>query len=120
VTVLFGIVCFFFMPDTPAAAGFLPDEEKEWALRRMRIDAGGSTDVDVADEKFSWYWAKMDVPFCFHMVLPVSTTLRKLHLIPITHVVLIASRAFHCSYLASSREWGTSPLLRSSSPFHPI
>lgn len=47
------------MPDTPAAAGFLTDEEKEWALRRMRIDAGGSTEVDVDDEKFSWYWVKM-------------------------------------------------------------
>jgi hypothetical protein len=59
VTVLFGIVCFFFMPDTPAAAGFLTDEEKEWALRRMRIDAGGSTQVYVDDEEFSWYWVKM-------------------------------------------------------------
>ncbi|EUC41167.1 hypothetical protein COCMIDRAFT_106858 [Bipolaris oryzae ATCC 44560] len=58
-TVVFGIVCFFFMPDTPAAAHFLTDEEKEWALRRMRIDAGGSSDVDVDDEKFSWYWVKM-------------------------------------------------------------
>ncbi|KAI4699683.1 hypothetical protein J4E81_004710 [Alternaria sp. BMP 2799] len=59
ITVVFGIVCFFFMPDTPAAAGFLSDEEKEWALRRMRLDAGGSTEVDVDDEKFSWYWVKM-------------------------------------------------------------
>ncbi|KAI4663787.1 uncharacterized protein J4E78_004205 [Alternaria triticimaculans] len=59
ITVVFGIVCFFFMPDTPAAAAFLSDEEKEWALRRMRLDAGGSTEVDVDDEKFSWYWVKM-------------------------------------------------------------
>lgn len=58
-TVVFGIVCFLFMPDTPAAAHFLTDEEKEWALRRMRVDAGGSTDVDVDDEEFSWYWVKM-------------------------------------------------------------
>lgn len=59
-TVVFGIICFFFMPDTPAAAGFLTDEEKEWALLRMRIDAGGSTAAAaVDDEKFSWYWAKM-------------------------------------------------------------
>jgi hypothetical protein len=55
----FRLVCFFFMPDTPAAASFLPDEEKEWVLRRMRIDAGGSTQVDVDDEEFSWYWVKM-------------------------------------------------------------
>jgi hypothetical protein len=60
VTVVFGIVCFFFMPDTPAAAAFLSDEEKEWALRRMRLDAHGSTTASAVDEeKFSWYWAKM-------------------------------------------------------------
>jgi MFS family permease len=59
-TVVFGITCFFFMPDTPAAAGFLTDEEKEWALVRMRIDAGGSaTAAAVEDEEFSWYWVKM-------------------------------------------------------------
>ncbi|CAO2649150.1 Nn.00g100990.m01.CDS01 [Neocucurbitaria sp. VM-36] len=60
VTVVFGIICFFFMPDTPAAAQFLNDEEKEWALRRMRLDAhGSSTAAAVEDEKFSWYWVKM-------------------------------------------------------------
>ncbi|KAF2832316.1 MFS general substrate transporter [Ophiobolus disseminans] len=59
-TVVFGIICFFFMPDTPAAAGFLTNEEKEWALLRMRVDAGGSTTAAaVEDETFSWYWAKM-------------------------------------------------------------
>ncbi|KAF2260285.1 MFS transporter-like protein [Lojkania enalia] len=56
VTVVFGIICFFFMPDTPAAARFLTDEEKEWALERMRLDASGSTTVDVDQEKFDWYW----------------------------------------------------------------
>ena len=58
-TVIFGIICFFFMPDTPAAAKFLTDEEKIWALRRMRMDASGSTAVDVDHEKFDWYWVKM-------------------------------------------------------------
>lgn len=59
-TVVFGVICFFFMPDTPAAAGFLTDEEKEWALLRMRLDGGGSTTATaVEEEKFSWYWAKM-------------------------------------------------------------
>jgi hypothetical protein len=59
-TVVFGIVCFFFMPDTPAAAGFLSAEQKEWALLRMRIDSGGSTTVAmVEDEKFGWHQAKM-------------------------------------------------------------
>lgn len=58
-TVAFGIVCFFFIPDTTAAADFLTDEEKKWTLRRMRLDAHRSTVVDVDDEKFSWYWVKM-------------------------------------------------------------
>ncbi|KAF2031725.1 MFS general substrate transporter [Setomelanomma holmii] len=59
-TVVFGIICYFFMPDTPAAAGFLTDEEKEWALLRVRIDAGGSTRAAaVDDEKFNSYWMKM-------------------------------------------------------------
>jgi len=47
------------MPDTPAAAKFLTDDEKLWALRRMRMDASGSTAVDVDQEEFDWYWAKM-------------------------------------------------------------
>ncbi|OSS50514.1 hypothetical protein B5807_04713 [Epicoccum nigrum] len=59
VTVVFGIVCFFFMPDTPATARFLGVEEKEWALKRMRLDAHRSTRVDVDEGKFDWYWVKM-------------------------------------------------------------
>ncbi|KAH6618454.1 MFS transporter-like protein [Boeremia exigua] len=59
VTVVFGITCFFFMPDTPSTAKFLSAEEKDWALMRMRLDAHGATDVDVDDEKFDWYWVKM-------------------------------------------------------------
>ncbi|KAJ8115725.1 hypothetical protein OPT61_g2699 [Boeremia exigua] len=47
------------MPDTPATARFLTAEEKDWALRRMRLDAHGATDVDVDEEKFDWYWVKM-------------------------------------------------------------
>ena len=58
-TVFFGIICFFFMPDTPAMAKFLNDEERDWALRRMRMDASGSTAVDVDNEEFDWYWVKM-------------------------------------------------------------
>ncbi|CBX90386.1 similar to MFS transporter [Plenodomus lingam JN3] len=58
-TVIFGGICFFFLPDTPASAGFLTDGEKDWALRRMRLDAHGSTSVDVNEEKASWSWVKM-------------------------------------------------------------
>jgi hypothetical protein len=49
------------MPDTPALARFLTDEEREWALRRMRIDASGSTSIDVDQEEFDWFWFKMAV-----------------------------------------------------------
>jgi hypothetical protein len=59
VTIVFGIICFFFMPDTPATARFLTEEEKDWALRRMRLDAHGATSVNVDEEGFEWYWVKM-------------------------------------------------------------
>ena len=35
------------------------DEEKEWALRRMRLDASGSTTMDVDQQEFDWYWVWM-------------------------------------------------------------
>ncbi|KAK4227808.1 MFS transporter-like protein [Podospora fimiseda] len=60
-TVVFGIVCFFFMPDTPGMARFLTEEEREWALKRMRIDASGSTSLDVDDEEFDWCWVWMAI-----------------------------------------------------------
>jgi hypothetical protein len=58
-TVLFGILCFFFMPNTPADAGFLTDEERQHALHRMRLDASGSTALDIHEEKLTWHWVKM-------------------------------------------------------------
>jgi hypothetical protein len=59
-TVVFGVTCLFFMPDTPAATSFLTLEQKEWALLRMQIDSRGSTTVAaVDDEKLGWHWAKM-------------------------------------------------------------
>jgi hypothetical protein len=48
-TVVFGIVCMFFLPDTPAATTFLSHEQKEWALLRMQIDARGSTTAAAVD-----------------------------------------------------------------------
>ncbi|KAI6340704.1 hypothetical protein MCOR31_011577 [Pyricularia oryzae] len=58
-TVVFGMVCFFFMPNTPGDSRFLTPEEREHALRRMREDASGSSTIDVDDEKFNWHWVKM-------------------------------------------------------------
>lgn len=81
------------MPDTPAMAKFLTDEEKIWALKRMRLDASGSTAIDVDEEKFDWRWARMalrapQMYFCaaiwFFLLVPlyvgVSTTRFYLHM----------------------------------------
>jgi hypothetical protein len=73
------------MPDTPALARFLTDEEREWALRRMRIDASGSTNIDVDQEEFDWFWFKMAVKapqmyFCaaiwFFLLVPLYVGLQ--------------------------------------------
>lgn len=83
-TVVFGVVCFFFMPDTPALARFLTDEEKEWALKRMRIDASGSTALDVDEERFDRGWMMMALKapqmwFCaaiwFFLLVPLYVSL---------------------------------------------
>ncbi|KAI1180273.1 MFS transporter-like protein [Nemania sp. FL0916] len=60
VTVLFGLVCFFVMPHTPAHAKFLTEEERAGALLRMKMDGHGATqNDDVNQEKFDWYWVRM-------------------------------------------------------------
>lgn len=62
ITVLYGIVCFFVMPSTPAESKFLTEEEREVALHRMKMDAHGATNVeDVNEEHFNWHWVKMAV-----------------------------------------------------------
>jgi hypothetical protein len=76
-TVVFGIVCMFFLPDTPAATTFLSHEQKEWALLRMQIDARGSTTAAAVDEeKMGWHWARMALlsPQVNH-VSPVAWTI---------------------------------------------
>jgi hypothetical protein len=124
-TVVFGIVCFFFMPDTPAAAEFLTDEEKEWALLRMRIDAGGATTATaVEEEKFDWYWAKMALKapqtyFCsfiwFFLLVPLYVNLS----IPHRDLLLTLPRASLSSSPPSYPEWATSPPPPNFSPYHP-
>lgn len=60
VTVLFGILCFFVMPHTPADAKFLTEHERNAALLRMKTDsAGATTEDDVNHEKFDWHWVRM-------------------------------------------------------------
>lgn len=59
-TTIFGIICFFFMPHTPADAKFLTEEERAAAMFRLRQDAHGATDIaDVNEEKFDWRWVRM-------------------------------------------------------------
>ena len=124
VTVAFGIISFFFMPDTPATARFLNAEEKDWALRRMRLDAHGSTEVDVDEEKFDWYWVKMALkaPQTYFngliwFFLLVSATFPN----PTLRLTAKRSRstASPSSSPASSRAWATIPPPRSSSPCLP-
>lgn len=57
---MFGIICFFFMPHTPADAKFLTEEERIVAMARMKQDSHGATDTeDVNEEHFDWRWVKM-------------------------------------------------------------
>ncbi|KAH9906146.1 MFS transporter-like protein [Xylariomycetidae sp. FL2044] len=60
VTVLFGVLCFFAMPHTPADAKFLTEEERARALARMKLDSHGATSTDdVNEERFDWHWVRM-------------------------------------------------------------
>jgi len=60
VTTLFGILCFFFMPHTPADAKFLTEEERALAMVRMKMDSHGATqEADVNREHFDWHWVRM-------------------------------------------------------------
>lgn len=59
ITILFAILTMFFLPHTPAHVKFLTEEEREYALSRMSLDAHGSTLTgDVEREKFHWRWVR--------------------------------------------------------------
>ncbi|KAM0819188.1 putative Major facilitator superfamily domain-containing protein [Seiridium cardinale] len=60
ITTLFGVICFFTMPHTPADAKFLTEGERKRALARLRLDSHGATETgDVNEEHFDWHWVKM-------------------------------------------------------------
>lgn len=60
ITVVYGIVCLFFMPHTPSHAKFLTHEEKLFIMARLKQDSHGATaKEDVKDEKFDWHWVKL-------------------------------------------------------------
>ncbi|KAK0126811.1 hypothetical protein ONS95_008391 [Cadophora gregata] len=62
ITILFGLLAGFFLPHTPSHSKFLTQEEKEFAVRRMHIDAQGAVSSSSVDtEKFSWHWVKIAI-----------------------------------------------------------
>lgn len=55
ITVVAGIVAFFFLPDTPGKAKFLSEEEQWYITHVLRVDLSGAAPQDkVDDEKFNW------------------------------------------------------------------
>ncbi|KAF7194514.1 putative transporter C11D3.18C [Pseudocercospora fuligena] len=59
ITTLFGLICFFFLPNTPSEATFLTREQRQAAVRRMQIDSQSTSKSSVDNEKFDWHWVKM-------------------------------------------------------------
>ena len=59
VTIIFGIVTFLVLPNTPASCKFLSEDERRIATRRLQQDSyGGTVRQDVAEEPFSWHWVR--------------------------------------------------------------
>lgn len=115
------------MPDTPATARFLTDEERDWALRRMRLDAHGATNVNVDEEGFDWYWVKMALKapqtyfngFIWFFLL-VSTTWFQHEMISDVNTLRSLSTPLPCSSHPLSQAWVTTRRPLNSSPFLPI
>ena len=62
VTVVFGLVVIFILPDTPAKTRFLSEEERNAVVQALRADAQGSNAASNVDyEKFSWRWVRMAI-----------------------------------------------------------
>lgn len=54
-TIIAGMLAFFFLPDTPSSAKYLTHDEQQFAAHRLRIDLHGATSSEhVEEEKFSW------------------------------------------------------------------
>ena len=62
-TILFGILTTFFLPNTPSQSRFLTEEEHVGALHRLKLDARGAISTsDVDQEAFSWHWVGVGAP----------------------------------------------------------
>ena len=60
ITTVFGLVCFVVMPNTPADAKFLTEEERLAAMLRLKEDSHGATEEqDINNEHFRWHWVRM-------------------------------------------------------------
>jgi len=56
VTIVVATVAFFFLPNTPGAAGFLSEEEQRIAASRLHRDLHGATQSQrVEEERFNWH-----------------------------------------------------------------
>ncbi|KKY29560.1 putative mfs transporter [Diaporthe ampelina] len=84
ITTVFGVICFFFMPHTPADAKFLSEEERAIAMARLKEDAHGATSVaDVNEEKFDWHWSfSLFLPTIITGLGYTSTTTAQLFTVP--------------------------------------
>lgn len=59
ITIAFGVLTIFFLPNTPAESSFLTEEEKVGAVTRMRLDSHGSSIADeVGHQSFRWFWVR--------------------------------------------------------------
>ncbi|KAK2785261.1 hypothetical protein FQN53_007837 [Emmonsiellopsis sp. PD_33] len=59
VTVVVGVACYFFLPNSPATARFLKPEERAFLLDRLAKDSGGtSAGGDMNEEPFKWKYVK--------------------------------------------------------------
>ncbi|KXT08824.1 hypothetical protein AC579_1893 [Pseudocercospora musae] len=59
-TTLFGLICFFSLPNTPSEATFLTPAQHRAAILRMQIDSqSASKTSSIENENFSWHWVKM-------------------------------------------------------------
>lgn len=62
ITIAFGLVTVFFLPHTPSHSRFLSPEEQIAAVRRMKLDAHGSSKTSkVEHETFSWHWVRIKI-----------------------------------------------------------
>lgn len=131
-TTIFGIICFFFMPHTPADAKFLTEEERGAAMFRLRQDAHGATDIeDVNEEKFDWRWVRMALKapqtwlsslIWFFVLIPLYVSLRlEIYSTAVNEglcLLTLSRRASHSFCRRSLRVWDTrTRLLRSFSRY---